>query len=212
MLTIIGDDEYRALHAWGRDFIDTHCIERRKPSDSLPGKLPGSTYTWMFYLRRGMFNSDFASAVSKMFLYKVAKERGRFPFQLAGLESGAVPILSSITVGASLLYGLHINAFAVRKERKEYGLRNWIEGTPIPGAPVMLVDDLCNSSTSMKRCYDVCMAHGLPISRQAFCIVNKVNKAVHSRRRAVTDMYLPDHIQMLSLYDLDDFNLSNPSH
>jgi len=211
-MTIIDESEYQSLHAWGRDYINAHCIERREPANPLPGKLPGSTYTWMFYLRRGLYSADFATAVAKMFLYRMGRERDNRTFQVAGLESGAVPLLTGITQAASLLYGLEINVFSVRKQRKEYGLMNWIEGSPIPGVPVMLMDDLCNSSASMKRCHDVCVQEGLPIARQAFCIVNKVNKRVHNHKRTITDMYLPDHIEMLSLYDLDDFNLSNPSH
>ena len=212
MLTIITDAEYSALHVWGRDFIDTHCIERRDPSNPLPGKLPGSSYTWMFCLRRGLYSAEFSTAIAKMFLYRVVNHRGRLPFQIAGLESGAVPLLTGIMQTASLLYGLEIPAFSVRQQQKTYGLLNQIEGIPIQGLPVMLVDDLCNSSASMKRCHDVCVQEGLPIARQAFCLVNKVNKGVHSPKRTISDMYLPGHIEMISLYDLDDFNLSNPSH
>lgn len=212
MLTVISTEEYEALHAWGREFIESNCIVRRDPSDPLPGKSPGSRYTWMFYLRRGLYNAEFATAVAKMFLYRITKERGKLPFQLAGLESGAVPLLTGISQLSHILYGLEINAFSVRKEQKTYGLMNWVEGTPAQGVPVVLVDDLCNSSISMKQCYGVCVKEGLPIARQAFCLVNKVNKAVHHPSRVVTDMYLPGHIEMLSLYDLDDFNLSNPSH
>lgn len=209
---LITEEEYNDLYQRGKDFIDTRCIVRRDRSNPLPGKAPGSSYTWMFYLRRGLYSSEFACATAKMFWYRVAQERGKLPFQIAGLESGAVPILAAIALTGKLLYGIEVNTFSIRKEQKQYGLKNWIEGTPIPDLPVMLVDDLCNSSTSMRRSFDVCIEHGLPICTQAFCIVNKVNKGVHSRRREVTDMYLPNFIQMLYLYDLDDFQLSNPSH
>ncbi len=209
---LISESEYDALHAWGRDFIDDHCIERRDAEAALPGKAPGSTYTWMFYLRRGLYDASFATGVAKMFIHRIAKDRGKRPFQLAGLESGAVPLLTGISQAASILYGMDINVFSVRQERKKYGLLNLIEGRPLSGVPVIIVDDLCNSSKSMRRCYDACMQEGLPVARQAFCLVNKVNKGVHSDKRVVTDMYLPDHIEMLSLYDLDDFNLFNPSH
>ncbi|WP_173200361.1 phosphoribosyltransferase [Geobacter sp. SVR] len=149
--------------------------------------------------------------ISKMFLYLTARSCPDHNYQLAGLESGAVPLLTGISQAAKILGQRDLNVFSVRKERKAYGLRNVTEGLP-NGAPVMIVDDLCNSSASMKRCHDMCISEGMSIYPYAFCVVNKVNKAVHAPRRRVTDMYLPDNIKIIYLYDLDDFGLSNPSH
>jgi hypothetical protein len=42
--------------------------------------------------------------------------------------------------------------------------------------------------------------------------VNKVNKKTHNEQRQTTDMYLPNTIKIIHLFDLDDFNLNNPSH
>lgn len=209
---LIDRSEYDDLHSQGRELINNICIERRDQDHLLPGKAPGSTYSWMFYLRRALFNPDFSIAMTKMFLFRMAEERGKIPFQITGPESGAVPLISAITNVSAVTYGLNINCFSVRKDPKEYGLRNTLEGMIIPHLPVVLCDDLCNSSVSLRRCYDICNQHGIPIARQAFCIVNKVNKAIHKENRRHTDMYLPNGIEMIYLYDLDDFNLSNPSH
>lgn len=191
-----------------REFIDTACIVRNR---KMPGKLPGTTYTWMFYLRNGLFNVDFMKAVSVLFLDKVYKEVGHFNFQLTGLETGSTPLLVGLPIFARL-YGIDMSAFSIRKQPKEYGLLNRIEGMVSMDKPCMLVDDLCNSSMSMKIAHDVVLQHGLQVFDYAFCIVNKVNKGVHHELRQVTDMYLPPNIKMLYLFDLDEFNLRNPSH
>lgn len=209
---LITDAEYQATRQWCREFVINNCLERRSKKNPLPGKASGSRYTWMFYLRRGLYNSEFGVSIAKMFLFRMFNEQGKAPFQLAGLESGAVPLLTGISQTARLLYGLDINVFSIRKEQKTYGLKNWIEGTPLADVPVVIVDDICNSSWSMKQCYDRCIAEGLFVSKQAFSIVNKVNKEIHEPGRIVTDMYLPKHIQITYLYDLDDFGLTNPSH
>jgi len=78
--------------------------------------------------------------------------------------------------------------------------------------PVMLIDDLCNSSMSMKKSYDILQEEKIPVFNYAFSIINKVNKNIHKETRVKSDMYLPEDIKMIYLFDLDDFNLENPSH
>ena len=201
---IIDDDKYSKLREWTREYIDSRCIYRGEP---IPGKIPGTVYTWQFYLRRGLFDYNFLSAISQMFLYKIKKEIGHFDFQIAGLESASTPMIAGIPL-VSAAFGLSINAFSVRKERKEYGLMNWIEGVP-NDKPVMLMDDLCNSQVSMKRAYDIVQSHNLKIFDHAFCIVNKVNKNDISKEKEFTDKHLPKNIKMIYLFDLDDFKLNN---
>jgi orotate phosphoribosyltransferase len=203
---IIDDGKYSKLREWTREYIDSKCIYRGEP---IPGKIPGTVYTWQFYLRRGLFDYSFLSAISQMFIYKVEREIGNFDFQIAGLESASTPMLAGIPLVCAA-FGLDINAFSVRKERKEYGLMNWIEGTP-NDKPVMLMDDLCNSQVSMKRAFDIVQSHDIKVYDYAFCVVNKVNKDETSEEKEKTDKHLPKNIKMMYLFDLDDFNLRNSS-
>jgi orotate phosphoribosyltransferase len=176
----------------------------------MPGKAPGSTYTWMFYLRNGLFNHQFLINVSQLFLYHMERLDPKFNFQLTGIETAATPLLAAIPMVASTM-GADINAFVVRKSRKEYGLKNIIEGIPNDKLAVM-IDDLCNSSASMAQCFNVLGQENIQVANVAFCIVNKSNKEVHDESRLKTDMYLPSGIRVISLFTLDDFGLSNPSH
>jgi orotate phosphoribosyltransferase len=114
------------------------------------------------------------------------------------------------------VFGVNLNAFSIRKEQKTYGLMNWIEGVPNM-KPVMLIDDLCNSSASLRKAYDIVNSshvneEPLKVFDNAFTIVNKSNQQVHSEQRQNSDLYLPKEIKVISLFNLDDFNLSNPSH
>lgn len=199
--------DYDELHQWTKKYIEEKCLIKNR---WMPGKIPGTSYTWIFYLRNGLFNHEFLSAVSQMYLYKVKQEVGHFDFQIAGLETGSTPLLAGIPL-ISRVFNLDINSFSIRKEQKTYGLLNWIEGIPNE-KPVMLIDDLCNSSMSMKQGYDILRNENIDVFNYAFSLVNKVNKNIHKEVRTRTDMYLPENIKMIYLFDLDDFNLYNPSH
>lgn len=203
----ISDVEYEQLKQWVHIYINEVCIIR---DTLMPAKKPGEWYTWMFYLRRGLFNHEFLSAVSQMFIYKMERIDPELNFQLSGLETAATPLLAGIPLIARV-YGDNINAFVVRQERKKYGLCNTIEGQP-NSKPVVMLDDLCNSSASLSRCYKELVELKLDVCDTAFVLVNKSNNEVHSNKRLNTDMYLPTNMRVVSLFTLDNFNLSNPSH
>jgi len=64
----------------------------------------------------------------------------------------------------------------------------------------------------MAQCLNTLLAEDIPVANIAFAIVNKSNKEVHNKTRLAGDMYLPKEIKVVSLFDLDDFDLDNPSH
>lgn len=203
----ISDEEYATCRESVRNYINRYCIVR---DTRMPGKLPGTWYDWIFYLRRGLFTPDFNIAVAKMFIYRLERIDPDFNFQITGLETAATPMLAAIPLVAKL-YGIDLNAFVVRKHRKEYGLLNVFEGRPNQ-RPALILDDLCNSGRSMAQCYNVLDSEGMAVYPVAFSIVNKSNFGVHSEERLVSDMHLPKGITVLSLFTLDDFGLGNPSH
>jgi orotate phosphoribosyltransferase len=198
---------YDELRQWVHGYIDTHCIVRQP---GLPGKKPGTVYNWMFYMRRGLYNHRFNSAVAQLFWYKVEERIGHDQFQLTGLETAAAPMLASFPLIGSV-YGYDVNAFIVRKTRKEYGLRNIIEGIPNE-KPALILDDLCNSSMSMATCYKRILMENIEPMPYAFALVNKVIPGLHHVSREKSDMYLPQEIEVLSLFTMSDFGLHNPSH
>lgn len=177
----------------------------------MPGKVPGTQYTWMFYLRRGLLDKNFMNQLTKLFIYKVYHEIGNFDFQITGLETGATPLVVALPILLQK-FKIDVDSFIVRQERKKYGLQNWIEGVP-NDKPCLIVDDLCNSSGSMRQAFDVITKEeGLSFVPYVFTVVNKVNKNIHSQTRINSDLYLPKEMKVIYLFDMDDFDLYNPSH
>ena len=203
---ILTKDEYNVRWQFVKNFINELCIYRVKPGEPLLiGKQPGTSYIWQFYLRRGLFNHEFLTAVSEMFLQKVYDEYQSFDIQIAGLETASTPMLAGIPLVAAR-HGLNINAFSIRKNKKEYGLLNWIEGR-VNNKPIILIDDLCSSTISLKKALDVLIEINLTnILDRAFCIVNKRN--VVDKTKPAIDIHLPEEIKVMYLYSLDDFNLT----
>lgn len=203
---ILTSDDYNAKWLFVRNYINEFCIYRVKPGEpKLPGKLPNTWYAWQFYMRRGLFNAEFLSAISEMFLHKVYEDLQTFDFQITGLETASTPLLAGIPLIAAK-HGIDINAFSIRKNRKEYGLLNWIEGR-VNEKPIMLIDDLCSSTASLRTAHSILTKLNLTkILDRAFCIVNKKN--VLNRNEPATDIYLTKQIKIFYLYSLDDFNLT----
>ena len=186
---LISDDEYIIFKNWMRKYIDDYCIIRtgKEIDYVMPGKKPGTHYTWQFYLRRGLFDPIFLSTLSQMFIYKVEREIGHFNFQLSGLETAATPMLASIPLVAKG-FGINLNSFVVKKEQKTYGTKNWIEGRPDKNKPVMIIDDLCDSSTSIKKAKLICEQQEMEVMKVVFVIICK---------------NMPD-IKMIHLFNFDD--------
>lgn len=203
----ITKEKYDILEKLVREYIEEHCIVKKK----MPGKKPGSTYTWMFYLRNGLFNPQFLLYVSEMMLYKLHEELGNYDFQICGAETAGTPLAASLPLVAHL-HQIEMTGFVVRKEQKTYGLQNWHEGIAYEDIPYVLVDDLCNSSSSLKHADNICRGLGMKPKKLAIVLVNKYNKNVHSEKRGESDMYLPEDYKVLSLFDLDSFNLMGASH
>ena len=206
---ILSEVQYKEYHDMVHYFITKYCIIKQ---NGMPGKIPGTVYNWMFYLRNGLFNPDFLHCVSEMMLYRIHQEIGDFNFQICGAETAGTPLAAAIPLVAKA-HKIPMSGYVIRKDQKEYGLKNWHEGMAFKQVPYVLVDDLCNSSTSLAHADHICKTGlGLVSGNLAIVIVNKVNKEVHSEERTQTDMYLPKETKVLSLFDLDSFDLSNPSH
>ena len=196
---LITDSEYEILWQEVKDYINEVCIERQL----MPSKKPGEFYTWMFYLRRATYNYRIMEKISKMFIYKFERLDSDFNFQLAGLETAATPIVCSIPYTAEK-YNLDINSFMVRKTRREYGLKNIFEGL-VNNKPAVMIDDLSNSSYSLKNCFSKLLTEGIPVADKAFVIVSKTNRL----ELYAADKFLPiPGLEIISLYTLNDFGLA----
>jgi len=184
--------DYQAARDRVKGKIEEKCLLR---GVDLPGK-GGSRYSWMFYMRPGLFDPEFMRDVGEMFLHRCREEVGNLDFQICGLETGAVPLVVGLPIVASL-QGVSINAFSVRKEPKEYGLMNHIEGRP-NDKKAMIVDDIVNSAASAKKCLDKMTAQGVQFSGWVFSIIRKHNPHNH----------MPPETRYIHLFDVAEWGLS----
>jgi outer membrane protein assembly factor BamB/orotate phosphoribosyltransferase len=106
----------------------------------------GAANRWLLDLRRILMDAKLLDAAAELFWQECA---GYMPFQVGGMEAAAVPLVSAIIM-KSLARGTPVNGFTVRKERKTYGTGGSIEGT-LSDAPIMIVDDIFNSGSSLEK-------------------------------------------------------------
>lgn len=106
----------------------------------------GQEQTWLIDLRPVLLNGRALSYIAQLFWERFAS---RMPFQIGGLESACIPLLSAIVLEAQQRE-ISLNAFIVRKERKTSGLALDVEGD-VTDDPIVIVDDLTNSSESLEK-------------------------------------------------------------
>ena len=190
-----------AVIGWLRGYINEHCIYRVKPEDPfLYGNIPGSSYSWQFYLRRALTNGEVLRAVAKLFWKKFLPMYEAKPFQLAGIETGATPLAAALAFSGPP----GLNCFMIRQEPKKYGLYNRFEGIVDYDLPVLLIDDLCGSKKSMLKASVRCAENGLSLYDCAFAVVNK-----YTGRGPHPDMAkaIGPEFKVHTLFDLNDFDL-----
>lgn len=193
---ILNEADYETARERVKRKIEDKCLLR---GVDLPGK-NGSRYSWMFYMRPGLFDPHFIRDVGAMFLYRCRKEMENIDFQICGLETGAVPLVVGLPLIASL-NDVEINGFSVRKEPKEYGLKNLLEGVA-NDKKVMLVDDIANSTASLRRCLNAIRGEGLEFSGWVFSIIRKHNPNYDPQ------IHMPPDTRYIYLFDVSEWGLS----
>jgi orotate phosphoribosyltransferase len=83
---------------------------------------------------------------------------------VGGLTFGADP-LAVATAFASELNAQPINAFSIRKTRKDHGMVRWIEGDIHPGERVAIIDDVVTTGGSTIRAIERARAEGLEVAK-----------------------------------------------
>jgi len=154
----------------------------------------GARQAWMLDLRRIMLEPEVIALVAELFWEKM---QARFPFQIAGMETAAIPLITAIQLCAHA-HGKSVNGVIVRKERKTYGLGRVIEGE-FNDAPVIVVDDIVNSANSLEKLRVIFVDLGLPI-REVFSIVDyQSSHGLHWRVQhqiPLTSLFLPDDLNL----------------
>ena len=178
-------------------YIKKECIEI--PDGYMYGKLPGTRYASQYYLANGLYNPVFMEKVVDCFYTLISQELDHWNFQITGREWSALPLLSAIPVILKLKYDIELNSFMIKRERKKYGKHNFIEGLPNE-YPVLIVDDLANSTNSFLHCNNVCKLENLETLPFIFSVLDKYSYCTTEDRY---DRYLKSH-RVISILTGDD--------
>ena len=98
--------------------------------------------------------------------------------RLAGPELGAVPLAAAASLASGLPY------LIVRKEAKDYGTANRLEGVFEPGECVCLVEDVVTSGGAAAASVEALRDAGL-ICRTAVCVVDREEGGADALARLV---------------------------
>jgi orotate phosphoribosyltransferase len=186
-----------------RDTINDRCIVRvPKGSKELPALNGQAYYTWQFYLRQVLLDPHCLQLICEDFWKRFEQLFKLEPFQLAGVESAAVPLITALVIDGARR-SLDLNAFTIRKTRKTYGLRNLIEGSP-SGRPVLFVDDLTSPQhDAFWHAVHAISLTGLKLNGHGYVLVRKQN----AEEPSVIETSMGG-VTIDSLFTLSDFSMS----
>ncbi len=104
---------------------------------------------------------------------------------IGGLTFGADPIAIA-TAFVSELEGRPVNAFSIRKTRKDHGMARWIEGELQAGDPVAIIDDVATTGGSTLQAVERARQEGFEVV-QAIILVDRQEGGLEHIRRQVAD-------------------------
>jgi outer membrane protein assembly factor BamB/orotate phosphoribosyltransferase-like protein len=167
--------------------IRTVCI--RRATEHRLTSADGKPQDWLIDLRPALLDAQFIDRVAEAFWTRFRHE---MPFQIGGMEVAAVPLITALQLRA-LNLGLHLNAFIIRKQRKQHGAGQRIEGV-LTDAPIVLVDDLVNSGASLEAALVALNDRATGVSR-VFTVIDFQSEAgrawSHRRRIRVDSLFHP---------------------
>ena len=105
---------------------------------------------------------------------------------IGGLTFGADPIAMA-TAFASELNQKPINAFSIRKTRKDHGIVRWIEGDVKPGDRVVIIDDVVTTGGSTIKAIERARSEGLKVVK-AVILVDRQEGGIENIRKQVRDV------------------------
>ena len=105
---------------------------------------------------------------------------------VGGLTFGADPI-SVATSFASELKGGQFNAFSIRKELKDHGIINWVEGDMKKGDRVAIMEDVVTTGGSTIKAIERARAQGLEIVK-VVTLIDRQEGGVENIRKYVDDV------------------------
>lgn len=154
----------------------------------------GGMSTFFFDMKMVSMNPEGSNLISDILLEILKSEDVDY---IGGLESGAIPIVSSLCT-KSWINERPISGFFVRKKPKERGTKKWIEGNLEENSRVILLDDVTTKGGSVLKAVERV--------REKNCKVDKVITIVDRLAGAKENLKSQD-IELIALFTKDDFGL-----
>ena len=185
-------------------YIKQYCIEYTPKGEFFFGKLSGARYASQFYLSRLLYNIDMLEVIGEEFVNIIEEHIGHWDFQITGREWSSVPLLTFLPIYMKNQHFRNINSFMIKRKRKTYGIHNYVEGR-VNDLPVLIVDDLCNSTDSFRHCEQVVKSMNMTTLPFIFAVMNKYSYASSGEDEPeFYDRYLGRKYKALSILIRDD--------
>ena len=116
-----------------------------------------------YYVDKYLFETDprCLEAIAEAFADRIDEDT-----KLAGVALGAVPLAAATSVTAGAPYVI------ARKQRKEYGTANLVEGRLEEGEEVVVLEDIVTTGTSLVDAIEALREAGATVNR-AFVVVDR---------------------------------------
>ena len=108
------------------------------------------------------------------------------PDGIGGLTFGADPVAMAVAFVSELKHS-PINAFSIRKTKKDHGIIRWIEGDVMPGQRVVIIDDVATTGGSTIKAIDRAESEGLNVIK-AVILVDRQEGGVENIRKRLKDV------------------------
>jgi orotate phosphoribosyltransferase len=157
----------------------------------------GKESTYYINSKKAIFNSEVVSLLGEI-LWEMTRDLNIQA--LGGLEIGAIPMAAA----AAARYhqaGRNLEGFFVRKEAKEHGSRDRIEGNLSAGMRVAMVDDVFTQGNSVLKAIEEVEKIGGKIVA-VICIVDRLEGAREK---------LEPRFPYLPIFTIRDFGIEPPS-
>jgi orotate phosphoribosyltransferase len=122
-------------------------------------------------VRKTSFDPEGAALIARLLAERTRLGQVGGPTAVGGPTLGADPIVTALGLEAWRL-GRKVDCFVVRKEAKDHGAGNRVEGNLAPGASVLLVDDVLTRGGSLAAALPAVLDAGGKVATIA-CVVDR---------------------------------------
>jgi orotate phosphoribosyltransferase len=155
----------------------------------------GVSSKFLFQLRQTTMLAEGATLIAEIVLEYMQRHGIHC---IGGLVQGAVPIGQSVLMlGHAKQYPIH--HFFVRKEIKQHGARERIDGYPMDESEVLIVDDVATKGGSIKTAIENLL------KEHPSCVVRRALVIVDRQEGAAEALLANRNVQLVSLFRKSDF-------